>query len=247
MTRGLFLAASCCLSLMAQFDGMVTNDDGSMVLFNSSWRLAGSNDSALPKIFRWDANGFGLVFSAPNPSLLNPPYAFGPFLTGDARISGYVVYPGCSVSDCSTLRYQLVLNGAAIPPTLTSFPPFQVSRDGRFMAAGSTVVDVSTGVARTAPGGLAMGGRFGIGNSGGLLMLTLHQMFITSTVDLTLSTHPDVVIVNAPVIIAAVVSAAENRVLYEMNRQLWAYDVAAGQATKLEDLAPNSLISVSQF
>ena len=51
-------------------------------------------------------------------------------------------------------------------------------------------------------------------------MLTLHTAFILSTVDLTLSTKPGVVIANSPVIPAAVVSAAENRVIYEVNRQL---------------------------
>src|SRR5450432_1513238 len=96
MRRGLVLAAFCCFSLRAQFDEIVTADDGSAVLFRSPWRLAGSNDTAQTKIFRWDRKGFSLVFSAPDSEFLSPPYAFGAFLTGDAGISGYAVYPGCS-------------------------------------------------------------------------------------------------------------------------------------------------------
>jgi uncharacterized protein (TIGR03437 family) len=94
---------------------------------------------------------------------------------------------------------------------------------------------------------LTYGGRFGIGNNGGLLMLTLHQAFILSTVDLTLSSRPGVVIVNSEDVPAAVVSAAENRVVYEINRQLWSYDVAAGQFTKLAELAAGPSVAVSQF
>lgn len=247
MRLGLAFAVCCCFSLRAQFDDMVTTDDGGTVLFRSRWRLAGSDDTAQTKIFRWDEKGFTLVVSAPDSAFVNPPYASGAFLTGDARVSGYVLYPGCSGSACGTLKPTLVLNGAPVPAALTAFPPFQVSRDGRFMAAGATVVDRSTGAAQVAPGGIALGGRFGIGNNGGLLMLTLHQAFPLSNVDLTLSTRPGVVIVNSPVISAAVVSAAENRVVYEIGLQLWSYDVAKGQATKLADFGPGPSLGASYF
>ncbi len=227
---------------------MVTTDDGSAILFRSPWRLAGSNDTAQPKIFRWDAKGFSLVFSAPASPFINPGYAFDAFLSGDGRISGYGTYPGCSGAACSSLKPTLVLNGAAVPAASTLFPPFQVSRDGRFLAAGSTVVNLSTGAVQTAPGGLTYGGRFGIGNNGGLLMLTLHQFFpVGSTVDLTLSSRPDVVIANSPVISAAVVSASESRVIYEIGLGLWSYDVAAGQSTKLAEFDGNPPVGVSQF
>ncbi len=248
MTRGLILAVFCCLSLRAQFGEMVTTDDGSTILFRSPWRLAGSNDTAQPKIFRWDAKGFSLVFSAPVSPFINPAYAFDAFLSGDGRISGYGIYPGCSGAACSSLKSTLVVNGAVVPAAATMFPPFQVSRDGRFLAAGSTVVNLSTGAVQTAPGGIAYGGRFGIGNNGGLLMLTLHQFFpVGSTVDLTLSSRPGVVIANSPVISAAVVSASESRVIYEIGLGLWSYDVAAGTSTKLAEFNGNPPVGVSQF
>jgi uncharacterized protein (TIGR03437 family) len=247
MTRSLIPAVFCCISLHAQFNEMVTTDDGGTLLFRSAWRFAGSGDTAQSKIFRWDAKGFSLVFSAPDSQVVSPPYAFGALLTGDGRISGYGVYPGCSGAACTSLKSILVLNGATAPATLAAFPPFQVSRDGRYLAAGTTVVNLSTGAAQTAPGGIALGGRFGIGNNGGLLMLTLHQVFILSTVDLTLSTKPGVVIANSPAIPSAVVSAAENRVIYEVNRQLWSYDVAAGQSAKLAELDAGTPFGVDQF
>jgi uncharacterized protein (TIGR03437 family) len=248
MKRGLILAALCCLSLRAQFDEMVTTDDGSAFLFRSRWRLAGSDDTTQPKIFRWDAKGFSVLYSAPDSKLISPAYGFDAFLSGDGKISGYGTYPGCSGAACTNLKSGLVLNGATVPAAIALFPPFQVSRDGRFLAAGNTVVNLATGATQTVSGGFAYGGRFGIGNNGGLLMQTLHSMFpVGSTLDLTLSSKPGVVIANSQVISAAVVSASENRVVYEIGLGLWSYDVAAGQSTKIAAFDGNPPVGVSQF
>jgi len=243
-----------CISLHAQFDDMVTTDDGSVLLFNSPWRLAGSGDSDLQKIFRWDAKGFTLVYSPPDPGFISPPFAFNPLLSGDGKISGYLTYPGCSGSGCSSVKFTLVLNGATVPAALPAAETIQLSRNGRFLAAGSTVVDLSTGATRTAAGGFPEGGPFGIGNNGSLLMLTVHQEFIVSNVDLTLSSKPGVLIVNAPELLNAVVSAVENRVVYEIwsdgaatDDQLWSYDVASGQSTKLAEIALGTALGISQF
>jgi hypothetical protein len=254
MTRALSIAAFMCFSLHAQFDDIVTTDDGSVILFNSRWRLAGSGDADLLKIFRWDAKGFTVVYSPSNPGFISPPFAFNPLLTGDGKVSGYVSYPGCSGSGCSSVKSTLVLNGATIPAALPSGGTIQLSRNGRFLAAGSTVVDLSIGATRTAAGGFPEGGTFGIGNNGSLLMLTVHQAFIVSNVDLTLSSRPGVLIVNAPEVLDAVVSAVENRVVYEIwsdtaatRDQLWSYDVASGQSTKLADIALGTALGISQF
>src|SRR3954451_10190201 len=115
MTRGFILMGLFCLSLRAQFDNLVTTDDGSTLLFRSTWRLAGSNDTNLLKIFRWDAKGFSLIFSPPNPGLTQPPSESLPFLSGDGKISGYVVNPGCSAAACSSQKPTLILNGALAP------------------------------------------------------------------------------------------------------------------------------------
>ena len=254
MTRALSIAAFMCFSLHAQFDDIVTTDDGSVLLFNSRWRLAGSGDADLLKIFRWDAKGFTVVYSPSNPGFISPPFAFNPLLAGDGKVSGYVSYPGCSGSGCSSVKSTLVLNGATVPAALPSGGTIQLSRNGRFLAAGSTVVDLSTGATRTAAGGFPEAGQFGIGNNGGLLMLTVHQAFIVSNVDLTLSSRPGVLIVNAPEVLDAVVSAVENRVVYEIwgdtaatRDQLWSYDVASGQSTKLADIALGTALGISQF
>ena len=196
MTRGFILIGLFCFSLQAQFDNLVTTDDGSMLLFQSTWRLAGSNDTNLLKIFRWDAKGFNLVFSPPGPGMAEPPYESAPFLSGDGKISGFVVYPGCSGAACSSVKPTLVLNGATAPAGIPTATVLQISRNGRFLAAGTTVVDLTTGsVAQVSPGDIAAGGRCGLGNNGGLLTLTLHQAFIVNSVDLKLSTRPGLVIV----------------------------------------------------
>jgi hypothetical protein len=54
----LLSAAFLSLPLCAQFDNLVTTDDGSTLLFQSQWRLAGSGDGNLSKIYSWDSHGF---------------------------------------------------------------------------------------------------------------------------------------------------------------------------------------------
>jgi hypothetical protein len=64
------------------------------------------------------------------------------------------------------------LNGATAPAGISTAVPYQVSRNGRFLASGTTVVDLTTGTAtQVSPGDVAAGG--GLGNNGGLLTLTL--------------------------------------------------------------------------
>src|SRR5437764_7178766 len=102
MIRSFIVIGLFSLSLAAQFDNLVTTDDGSTLLFQSTWRLAGSNDANLLKIFRWDAKGFSLVFSPANPGLAEPPYETAPFLSGDGKIWGFVVFQGCAGASCSS-------------------------------------------------------------------------------------------------------------------------------------------------
>jgi uncharacterized protein (TIGR03437 family) len=247
--------------LCAQFDNLVTTDDGSTLLFQSQWRVAGSGDGNLQKIYRWDSRGFTTVFSPVNPGLISPPFATNPVITGDGAISGYLKYAGCSSSTCSNTSYVPVLSEATLPTSISPAATLQISRNGRYVAAGNTVLDRNTGtlqvVTAAGSGGnnpLPVGGRFGIGNNGGLLYLVLHQAFIVSTVDLVLSDRPATTIVNSSVVYTAVVSAAENRVVYEISgntsligRQLWSYDMNSGQSTKLEDFDFGTSIGVTQY
>jgi uncharacterized protein (TIGR03437 family) len=252
--RLLFAAAVLCLPLHAQFNDMVTNTDGSIVLFRSAWRLAGTNDGDLQKIYRLDSRGFTLVFSPVDTGQIVPPSVAPPFISADGSIFGYTAIPGCAGSTCSTTKPILVLNGAAIPSALPQVMPFQLSANGRYLAASLTVVDRTTGVAQVATGGaVPVGGRFGIGNNGGVLTLLLHPLFVTSFIDLLLSTKPGVTIGTANIITGAVVSAAENRVVYEARsfsgtgRQLFAYDFATAQTTALDQSDPGSVLADSIF
>jgi hypothetical protein len=103
MARGFLLTSLFCVSLRAQFDNLVTTDDGGMFLFQSTWRLAGSNDTNLLKIFRWDDKGFSLVFSPPNPGFAEPPYESAPFLSGDGKILACCL---CGLHWIRVLQYQ---------------------------------------------------------------------------------------------------------------------------------------------
>jgi uncharacterized protein (TIGR03437 family) len=261
MAPALLSTAFLSLPLCAQFDNLVTTDDGSTLLFQSQWRLAGSGDGNLSKIYRWDSHGFTTVFSPVNPGLISPPFATSPVISGDGAISGYLKYPGCSGSACSNTSYVPVLSGATLPSSIAPAISLQISRNGRYLAFGNTVLDRNTATLQVVTAGgfggippLPVGGRFGIGNNGGLLYLVLHQAFIVSTVDLVLSDRPATTIVNSSVVYTAVVSAAENRVVYEISgntsligRQLWSYDMNSGQSTKLEDFDFGTSIGVTQY
>ena len=169
MIRSCILIGLFSLSLQAQFDNLVTTDDGSTLLFQSTWRLAGSNDTNLLKIFRWDGKGFSLEFSPPNPGLAEPPSESAPFLSGDGKIWGFVIHPGCSGAACSSVKPTLVIHGATAGMATASVT--QISRNGRFLAAGTTVLDLTTGgVVQVSPGDIAASGHLGLGNNGGLLI-----------------------------------------------------------------------------
>ncbi|HYL77816.1 MAG TPA: hypothetical protein VEU96_26620 [Bryobacteraceae bacterium] len=261
LVSALLNTALLSLPLRAQFDNLVTTDDGSALLFQSQWRTAGSGDSDLGKIFRWDSHGFTTVFSPHNPGLISPPSASNPIISGDGTITGYLSYPGCAGAACSTTTYSLALSGATLPASLPATSTFQISRNGRYLAAGTTVLDRNTGAVQTIQSSdpsvspFPIGGRFGIGNNGGVLFLALHKVFIFSTVDLVLSSQPGVKIVNTPVVYTAVVSAVENRVVYETysgvngqtDRQLWSFDMASGQSALLEDIDFGTYIGISQY
>jgi len=90
-----------------------------------------------------------------------------------------------------------VLSGATLPSSIAAAASLQVSRNGRYLAAGNSVWDRNTGTLQVVTAGgsggitpLPVGGRFGIGNNGGLLYLVLHKAFIVSTVDLVFSDRP---------------------------------------------------------
>src|SRR5215467_4006191 len=111
MSRVTILLVFFCLGLHAQFDTLQTTDDGSALLFQSAWHLAGTNDSGISRVFRWDAKGFSQVSQPATGQFLSPSSATSPFLSGDGRISGYSLMPGCSGTGCTSVKPSLVLNG----------------------------------------------------------------------------------------------------------------------------------------
>jgi len=135
---------SACLC-GAHFDNLVTTDDGSTLLFQSQWRLAGSGDGNLSKIYRWDSRAFHYrVFAGESWTHLTA-FRHRPGITGDGSISGYLKYAGCSGSACSNTSNVPVLSGATLPSSIAAAASLQVSRNGRYLAAGNSVWDRNTG------------------------------------------------------------------------------------------------------
>jgi len=254
MFRTAVLLGALCVAASAQFDSLQTTDDGSVLLFQSAWRLANTADVTQSRIFRHDANGFAQISPPSAAETLNLPFTASPFLSGDGKVFGYGLFPGCSGTGCASVKPTLVLNGATAPANLPPSTNLALSRNGRYLASGNTVADLSTGAIQTISTGIIAGGRYGISNTGGVLVLIVHHVFIISSTDITLSSKPGVVIVNAPEVLNVVVSAAENRVVYEIwgdtaavRDQLWSYDVASGQSTKLDDIPLGTPLGISQF
>jgi uncharacterized protein (TIGR03437 family) len=254
MFRTALLGAVLCLNACAQFDALQTTDDGSVLLFQSAWRLGGTADVSVSRIFRWDAKGFTQISQPEAGETLNPPYHLSSFLSGDNKVFGYSFIPGCSGAGCTSLKPTLVLNGATAPANLPPSTNMVLSRNGRYLASGNLIADLSTGATQKITTGFIAGGRCGISNNGGLLVLIVHQSFIVSNTDLVLSTKPDAVIAQAPIVLSAVVSAAENRVVYEiwgdssaLRDQLWSYDIASGRSTRLADIPLGTSVGISQF
>src|SRR5579863_5693136 len=166
MLRTAFFLLVLSLNASAQFDSLETTDDGSVLLFQSTWRLAGASDTASLRIFRWDTQGFTQISPAATSQTLNLPYALSPFLSGDNKIFGYSLVAGCSGTGCSALKPTLLLNGATAPANLQPSTNCALSRSGRYLASGNTVADLSTGAIQTINTGLTVGGRYGISNNG---------------------------------------------------------------------------------
>src|SRR5262249_11902952 len=144
MIRASFVLTFSCVVLHAQFDSLLTTDDGNALLFQSAWHLAGANDSGSSRIFRWDAKGFGQVSQPSTGQFLSPSYVISPFLSGDGRNSGYSLMPGCSGAVCTSIKPTLILNGATAPANMSPSTNVQLSRNGRYLASGNIVVDLST-------------------------------------------------------------------------------------------------------
>jgi hypothetical protein len=159
------LVFACCLTFLsvpavAQFDNMVTTDDGRTLLFESRWQLAATREGNLSKIYRYDGVTFSLVASPVGSGLLVPPSMTNPLITGDGQRFGYTSYPGCSGLTCSTAAYSLVLPGAALPAGVPAAFIYRISHNSRYVAAGTTVIDRFSNVRQTVVGSLVLNFRW---------------------------------------------------------------------------------------
>jgi hypothetical protein len=78
--------------------------------------------------------------------------------------------------------------GVAATANLTPSTNVQLSHNGRYFTSGKIVVDLSASATQNPTSGFPVVGRYGIGNNGTAFIV--HQAFIVSNIDLTLSTKP---------------------------------------------------------
>ncbi|MEP6963786.1 MAG: hypothetical protein ABI995_17050, partial [Acidobacteriota bacterium] len=193
------------LPLHSQIGNLATTDDGSVVLFQSNLRLAGTNDGPQIKVFRWDGT-FSIVFSPPtSPGNLFLASAHSPVISGDGKVSGYTLTPECgpSLGCIINPQFRYVVNGT--PHTELGLG--LISRNGKFaILQGSIVgptttrVDLASGERVTiTPNGQA----FGITDSGDVLLKSPAGLQLGSA-----SITTDTGVVNATV------SANGKRVIY---------------------------------
>ncbi len=215
------LRAACLLLLAtvlrgpAQVFSIASNDDGSVILFSSAARLAGTNDGPQSKIFRWDGE-FSLVFAPrASPADLIPASAYDPVLSGDGAVYGYATNGACNIpcrfnsSGVTYVREGAPVQGGGTPG---------LSRNGRFAVIGSPFggplthdrLDLATGArVRLTNNEIA----FGVTDSGGVLLAGL-----TAGLRLAAPGEPDVSITALPGIRTAAVSANGARVLFTARR-----------------------------
>jgi uncharacterized protein (TIGR03437 family) len=201
----------------AQIHDLATSNEGSMLLFDSNLKLAGSIEGPQSKVFLWK-NTFSVVYSPPYIDPVLPSGgAVGTVMSGDGTTYGYTVPPSChspGCIPCSALTYShngRVVTGCGIP---------KVSSNGRYALFGGplggpgiyrldfAIADRGDFITPERPQVAEGGTAFGLTDSGDVLVKTDTGLRLLAPGQ----TGP--VISNAAEIATAAVSANGSRVLY---------------------------------
>lgn len=156
------LSLLCCLPLTAQFENLVTNDDGSVLYFSSKLRLRGSGQVDHRKLFVYDAAGLRLYMQRPIERTTSPDAAWpvsnyhsleAVALDGSGLKVGVIARRDCyGGSGClPTPKYRTELQGRDYRGRMS------LSRNGRYallwgdgsMIAGNSFIDLETGQSAT--------------------------------------------------------------------------------------------------
>src|SRR5260370_23154114 len=128
-----FFAVS--LSCVAQY---VSTNDGSRLFFTSSNRLAGTNQSFLPKLFSWDAeHGVQMLYESQDA------YICCVSITGDGSLAAFFV----DTTDIPSHRNGGLLNLRTGQVEMVGTRAI-ISRNGRYLFTGDSLVDRVAGTSR---------------------------------------------------------------------------------------------------
>jgi uncharacterized protein (TIGR03437 family) len=129
-------------ALLGQFHNLVTNGDGSVLLFSSTLRMTGTDQPQWEKLFRIDSSGLSLFFerdkavTADFSFLTNHYRAIDADMSGDGAVTAVVVAADCAVGGSSCFlgqpKNQSEIAPAAGRPAMTLQGNIRLSRNGRY-------------------------------------------------------------------------------------------------------------------
>jgi hypothetical protein len=128
-------------------EDVVTNDDGSQMIFASSLRLRGSDEHLFPKLFLFEGGSFRLLAQRDPPEALLAIHR--PDMSGDGAVFAYTAEPLRSQPACGSEREEGVI-AAPGRPEMRLPGRAKLSRNGRFAllyrpCRSVTLVDLVSG------------------------------------------------------------------------------------------------------
>ncbi|WP_321470292.1 IPT/TIG domain-containing protein [uncultured Paludibaculum sp.] len=140
--------------LQAQYQSLVTTDDGSTLYFTTPLVQRGTSQPAHGKSFRIDAQGLAVQEIRTVDLLQDPPLTItnnynitGIDVSGDGRITATAAARDCRDSICgSSVNVRTTLRGHGDPVDYNG--PARLSQNGRYLAATATGIPRSTGALR---------------------------------------------------------------------------------------------------
>jgi uncharacterized protein (TIGR03437 family) len=150
-------------TLLGQFHNLVTNGDGSVLVFSSTLRMKGTDQPPWEKLFRIDGSGLSLYFErdkvvpAEFSFLTNHYRAIDADMSGEGSVTAVVTAADCAVGGSSCFlgqpKNQAEIAPATGRPAMTLQGEIRLSRNGRYallccdgsMTSGTTLRDLDSG------------------------------------------------------------------------------------------------------
>ena len=147
------------LTASAQFQNLVTTEDGAQLYFSTPFRLRGTDQFSSPKIFSYLQNtgSFALVAQVQEQAAFSKTNLFQltqPDISSDGSILVYTAVGGCSGgSNCiGYVGFAGQITGASVSSMLLQNEVVRISRDGQYLLAFDLTFEINTQLIQLATG-----------------------------------------------------------------------------------------------